>query len=159
MAEAAEKQEVVALQAGADIKAIVPRSIEEVHRLAQGVIKAGLSPDSYKNDPAKVALGIMKSLEVGLPPLTGLNSIAIVNGRPCIWGDGAVALVQNGGHVESIDTQTCGEEPEPGATPDKYFDNYGYVVTMRRKGQESYYIGKFTVGDAKRAWQQPLDWH
>ncbi len=151
MTETAEKQEVVALQAGADIRAIVPRSIEEVHRLAQGVIKAGLAPDSYDKDPAKVALGIMKSLEVGLPPLTGLNSIAIVNGRPCIWGDGAIALIQNGGHIDSYEVEECGTEPQEGCGPESYPDDYGYVVTIKRKDQSSFYVGKFTVGDAKRA--------
>lgn len=151
MTEAATKQEVATLEAGADIKAIVPRTIDEVHRLAKGIIAANLAPDSYKNDPKAVAIGIMKAMEVGMPPIAGLNAIAIINGRPCIWGDGAIALIQNGGHVDSYKAEECGPLPEEGAGPEAYPDEYGYVVTITRKDQESFYVGKFTVGDAKRA--------
>jgi hypothetical protein len=33
-------------------------------------------------------------LEVGLQPMQALQSIAVINGRPSIWGDGALAIVK-----------------------------------------------------------------
>lgn len=137
-----------ALVAGNPVRAIVPRTVEEAFRLAQAVVRAGLAPDSYKNDPQKILIGIMKACEVGLPPLTGLSSIAIINGRPAIWGDGAIALIQSSGHVQKMESHFVG-------TVDK--DDYTAIFRVWRKGQDSPYEGKFSVADAKRAklWANP----
>lgn len=138
------------LVASGDVSAIVPRDIDEAWRLAEVIVKAGLAPDSYKNDPKAIVVGIMKSLEVGLPPLTGINNIAIINGRPCIWGDGAVALAQNSGYIADIEADQT--EPTPQVELQDWPDTYGWNVSITRAGHGSgTYTGSFTVGDAKRA--------
>lgn len=87
------------ITAGGKVSAIVPRSIDEAFRLAEAFCIAGMVPDSYKaNDPretaSRVMLGIMKGAEVGLPPVASLSNIYIVNKRPSVYGDGALAIVQ-----------------------------------------------------------------
>ena len=71
---------------------IMPRTVEEAARMAQAIIIGGFAPDSYKVNGSltqnKILLGIMAAMEAGLPPLYGLRQIAIINGRPTIWGDG-----------------------------------------------------------------------
>ena len=74
---------------------IAPNTVEEAARMAQAVIAGNLAPSSYNNDPNKIMLGIMAALEAGLPPLYGIRQIAIINGRPTIWGDAAMALIQS----------------------------------------------------------------
>ena len=150
----APKSELVA---GNDIRAIIPRTVEEAFRMAQAVVRAGLAPDSYNNDPQKILIGLMKAMEVGLPPLTGLGSIAIINGRPCIWGDGATALVQSKGAIEKFEVREIGKAPTDSEEVEKFQDPYGFEVVIWRRNQEAPYIGKFTVGDAKRAklWLNP----
>ena len=135
----ASKPELVA---GPRIRAIVPRNIEEAFRMAQAVVKAGLAPESYENDAQKIMIGILKACEVGLPPLTGLSNIMIVNKRASIWGDGAVALCQSSGLVEKVEQKYEGE-------PDK--DTWTAVYRIWRKGQAEPYEGRFSVADAKRA--------
>ena len=87
--------------AGAGIAAITPRSIEEAYRMAEAICLGGMAPDSYivKGDnratASRVMIGILKGLEVGLPPMSALSNICIVNNRPCIWGDAALALCLN----------------------------------------------------------------
>lgn len=134
---------------------IVPRSIEEAHRMAAAIIAAGLAPDSYKERGApsveKVMVGLMKSLEVGFPPLTGLSTIAIIGNRPCIWGDGATALVQRSGLLKSLTKRVIGTCPLPDTGLQAWPDSYGYEVTAFRVGQDEPYVGSFTVADAKRA--------
>ncbi len=136
------------LVAGGRVSPIVPRNIEEVARVAQAVIVAGLAPDSYivRNDPAataaKIMIGIMKGAEVGFPPLTALASIAIINNRPCIWGDGAVALVQGSGLVDEWEETY---EGTPGT------EGYTAICSISRRGQSKPYVGKFSLADAKRA--------
>ena len=145
------------LVAGARVSPIIPRTIDEVARVANAVIVAGLAPNSYegrddKERTSKIIIGIMKGAEVGFPPITALSTIAIINGRPCIWGDGAVALIQSSGQVEKVEQFYEGQE-EPDGLP----DNYTAVYSIYRKGQETPYVGRFSVGDAKRArlWANP----
>ncbi len=139
------------LVATGDIQAIVPRNVEEAYRLAQMIVGAKLAPDSYKNDPKQIVVGIMKGLEVGLPPLTALGTIAIINGRPCIWGDGAVALAQNSGFIADYKVEDIGE-PVDGLELKDWPDSYGKRVTIKRKGRgEGTYVGEFKVSHAKRA--------
>lgn len=129
---------------------IRPRTVEEALRMANAVVAARLAPDSYNSDPSKVMLGIMAAMEAGLPPLYGLRQIAIINGRPCIWGDAAMALVQSTGLIEGYKEERVGTEPTV-ADLSKWPDDYGWKVTIARKGQKGAYEGLFTVGMAKRA--------
>lgn len=135
------------LEAGAKVCPIVPRTIDEVARVANAIITAGLAPDSYKGgSPAETAsrviVGIMKGAEVGFPPITALSTIAIINGRPCIYGDGAIALAQAHGLIDRFEHHYDGE---PGG------DDHKCRVAIWRTGQESPYEGEFSIGQAKRA--------
>lgn len=135
------------LVAGQAVAPIIPRTIDEVARIAQAVIVAGLAPSSYegggeKATASKIMIGIMKGAEIGLPPLTALANIAIINGRPCLYGDGAVALIQASGKVEKWVERFEGEEGT---------DGYTAVCEIWRKGQAEPYIGRFSRADALRA--------
>lgn len=131
---------------------IVPKTLDEAYRMAVAVVQARLAPDSYNNDPSKVMLGLAAALEAGLPPLYGLRQIAIINGRPTIWGDAAMALIQASGQLENRVVREIGAGFDPDRTPrEQWPDDYGFVVSLFRKGQAEPYQGRFTVGDAKRA--------
>jgi len=151
------------LVAGEKVAPIIPRTIDEVARIAKAVIVAGLAPNSYEGGTpeqtaSKIMIGVMKGAEVGLPPITALSTIAIINNRPCIWGDGAVALVQSRGVVTRVEAIYEGneqgdKEPLIGDFP----DTYTAVYRIWRKGQETAYEGRFSVRDAKRShlWGNP----
>ena len=135
------------LVAGNKVAPIVPRTVDEVARVANAVIFAGLAPSSYEGKTpdetrSKIMIGIMKGAEVGLPPITALSGIAIINNRPCIWGDAAVALVQQSGKVASTEVRWEGAPGE---------DERACTVSIYRVGQESPYVGRFSMADAKRA--------
>lgn len=152
------------LRVGSEIAPIIPTTLEEAYRYAVAVIKAGLAPSSYNvggngpdkddADPQKVLIGILKGMEVGLPPITALSTIAIINKRPTIWGDGAVALVQSRGIVDKIEAIYEGGEERSGAneiSPADYPDTFACVYRIWRRGQANPYEGRFSVKDAKRA--------
>lgn len=144
-------------RAGAKVQAIVPQTVEELKYIANLIRQHGLAPDSYDRDTGKIALGIMKGAEVGLAPLTALQWVAIINNRATIWGDGAIALVQASGTLEKMTEVEIGARPSEGAALEKFSDDYGFEVKMWRRGQSEPYVGRFTVGDAKRAklWGHP----
>lgn len=155
------------LVAGANVAPIIPRTIEEVARVARAVIVAGLAPNSYEGRSqdetiSKIMIGVMKGAEVGLPPITALSNIFIVNGRPTIWGDGAIALVQGRGVVVKVEQKFEGEEGagkgEPTITD--FPDAMTAIYRIWRKDQPEPYEGRFSVRDAKRAhlWGKKQPW-
>lgn len=83
---------VVALKAGGQIAAIVPQSIEEVFRLSQGIANSGLAPRGM-DKPEQITVAILTGLEIGLPPMFAIQKIAVINGRPSIWGDAVPAIL------------------------------------------------------------------
>lgn len=127
------------IMAGGNVSAIVPKSIDEAFRLAEAFCVAGMIPDSYKGrdnreTASKVMIGIMKGAEVGLPPVTALSNIYIVNNRPSLWGDAALALVQHhedfAGCVETIEGEPGTAECSATCTIKRRLDD-GEVVTTR----------------------------
>lgn len=141
----------VAPKVGRDVMAFIPKTPEEIKWTVGMVVGAGLAPDSYKNDQKKIALGIMKGLEIGMPPLAALSNIAIINGRPTIWGDGAIAVAQSAGLLVGIEETEIGTVPSTETTVQDFAGDYGIEVKLHRKGVSGAFIGRFTVGDAKRA--------
>jgi hypothetical protein len=125
-----------------DVLAIVPKDLDQAWRYAAMVVKAGLAPSSYDNDPQKVVIGILAGLELGVAPMQALKGIAIINNRPSVWGDLAVALIQSKGAVSNSEQSYTGKPGE-----DDYTANY----LIWRKGQENPYEGHFSIGNAKRA--------
>lgn len=144
-------QEIMALAVEGDIKPIIPRTYAEAFRMAQAIISAGLAPTSYEKDgpnpnkeidPEKVTIGIMAGLELGVPPIQALSGIAIINKRPSVWGDLAVALVQREHKLAGTATEYTGMQGE---------DDYTCTVKLWRINQDGPYVGRFSIGDAKRA--------
>lgn len=135
------------LVTGGSVVPIIPRNVDEVLRIAHAVVIAGLAPESFskgsrddKQTASKIMIAIMKGAEIGLAPLTALANIAIINGRACLWGDGAVALVQRSGKVSNW------VETYEGAG-----DELVAVCSIFRTGQSTAYTGRFGMADAKRA--------
>jgi hypothetical protein len=89
------------LPTGAAIAPVVPRTIEEVHRLATMVIHAGLAPSGIKTVP-QVMMIIMAGLELGMPPMQALQSICLINGKTALYGDGMLAVVRKSGLLQDI---------------------------------------------------------
>ncbi len=85
------------LTAGNQATGIVPSTFDDVQRVAKALVAAGIG--SYKKksqDGEKIAIAtaqIMTGLELGVPPMQAMSNIAIINGRPQVWGELAVALV------------------------------------------------------------------
>lgn len=152
------------------VQAILPRDLEQTFKMAKGIISSGIVPRAFryskrdadnglipegkrKGDPneALIVMGIMKSMEIGLAPLTGLSYLLPINDRFTIWGDAAVGLAQSKGLVAKQFHDTIGPPVAPTTELADWPDEYGHEVRIFRKGQESPYVGRYTVGDAKRA--------
>jgi hypothetical protein len=114
----------------------VLRSSDDVKTLASLLINAGWT----KHSPAAACVAIMHGKSLGLNPWQSVQSIAVINGRPTLWGDGLVAVVQRSGECEGIEANVAGEGEKMVAT-----------VTVHRKGHKAAYTQRFSMADAKRA--------
>lgn len=150
-------REKAQLVAQSEVMAIMPTSIEEAARYAQGLCVAGIVPDAFKDKQSGqanrelVMMGVLKSMEIGVPPQTGLAGLLPINGRFSVWGDLAAALVQRTGQVERQQTIELAATFDPDTPLGEWPDNFGFRVLYWRKGQADPYSGEFTVRDAKRA--------
>lgn len=124
--------------AGTRPLAIVPKDLEEAWRISLAVEKSGIAPKGMDKAEA-IMVAIMHGLEIGLPPMAALQKIAVINGRPTLWGDGALGLVYRSGFLEEIDERIEGEG-----------DNRVAICEVKRKGQK---LARrtFSVADAQRA--------
>lgn len=140
------------------VAAIVPQSITEVNQLAEMVASAGWAPESYRKtlpanatfeqkrsapyDVPKIAVGIMQGLEIGLKPIQALQSIAVINGIPSVYGDAMLAIVYATGQVE--DYSEVPVKDDKGVVT-------GYICTMKRKGRPTPTVAEFHLADANAA--------
>lgn len=136
------------MMAGGRPMPIIPQSLEDCYRLASAVIKAKMTPRGI-DTPEQATIIIMRGLEVGLTPFQALDKIALVNGRPTIWGDGALGLVLASGLCEDLTEHIEGQG-----------DGRVAVCRTWRKGREKPITGKFSVSDAKAAglWGKQGPW-
>ena len=122
--------------------ALVPTDLDAVQRIAKMMSASGMMPKGM-GSVAAISVAIMQGLEVGLKPMQSVQSIAVINGRPAIWGDAMLALVQASGQLDDIS-----EDP---IIDSKTGEVTGYRCTVKRAGRSSHTQQIFTREMAKRA--------
>lgn len=96
------------LPTGGSVEAIVPRSFDDIQRVANTIVAAGLTPASLgrKKTPeeqlAGVTIVLMTGLELGLKPMAALRSLTVIGNKPAAYGDGAIAVVRMSGRAKAI---------------------------------------------------------
>ena len=122
-------------------------NFEALWRFAQCIAASPFAPKGMEKAEAIVP-AIQLGLELGLTPMAALQNVAVINGRPGIYGDAALALVRASGFCESYTQEISGEG-----------DNRRASVTSKRKGAEAL-TNTFSVADAKRAglWGKQGPW-
>jgi len=114
---------------------LAPTTFEEALRFASMVAKSDLAPKDFKNKPESVLIAMQMGYEAGLNPMQSIQNIAVINGRPCLWGDALLALVQNHPKFEYI------KESDDGHTA---------TCIVKRKGSEEHVV-TFSMDDAQQA--------
>jgi len=80
---------------------LTPQTWQEAEKLAKLLCKTKLVPPGFES-PDLCLIAILQGMEMGLPPLTALQRMALVEGKLTLWGDGALALVLKSGLCTSI---------------------------------------------------------
>lgn len=74
--------------------ALQPAKLEDVWRIAKAIAGSDLAPKDYREKPDNVFVAMMMGAEIGLSPMASIQNIAVINGRPSLWGDAALAVVR-----------------------------------------------------------------
>lgn len=137
------KPAIVIGERGVEIK-----SIEEAIRFATCVAQSGLAPKGFEKVEA-IVIAVQMGAEIGLSPMAALQNVAVINGKPGIYGDAALAVVRGSGLCESYSQDVAGEGDAKMAT-----------VITKRKGAAEPIVSTFSVADAKRAalWGKAGPW-
>ncbi|GEM_PF-3567161 len=127
-----------------------PALYEHYSKIAQRFSRSTLIPKNYIGKPDDIFIAMAMGYQLGFSVEQSLQDIAVINGRPCLWGDGLLALIYAHNQLEYL-------------TEHQLLDNKGNVIgaacTIKRKGHPEH-IENFTIEDAKKAnlWGKQGPW-
>lgn len=132
----------------AKLPALTPTTFGEAMQFSEALAKSTMVPREYQRSPANILVAIQWGAELGLSPLQAVQSIAVINGKPSVYGDALLALVRGSPLCEDVIEHIEGEG-----------DNRVAICEARRKGSAPV-IGRFSVADARRAglWEKAGSW-
>jgi hypothetical protein len=76
--------------------------LAEAQEFALLISKSEMIPPAYRNKPANVLLAVQMGAEIGLKPLQAVQTIAVINGHPAVYGDGLIGLVRSSSLCEYV---------------------------------------------------------
>jgi hypothetical protein len=123
-----------------------PSNITEAMELANLMAQSKMIPKDFQGQPGDVLVAVQMGAEVGMAPVQSLQNIAVINGRPSIWGDAVLALVKNHSKFEYID---------------ETFDQASMTATCRiKRKNEPEQVRTFSQADAQTAklWGKQGPW-
>jgi hypothetical protein len=117
-----------------------PNLYQHYYKIAELLAKSEMVPKNYIGKPSDIFVSMAMGYQLGFPVEQALQDIAVINGRPCLWGDGLLSLCLGHPDCESI-------KEEPIYKGDEVI---GYSCTIKRKGYEPH-TTTFTQQDAATA--------
>lgn len=113
-----------------------PRTFEQALTFAGYLADSDMVPKDFKGKPGNCLIAMQWGAEIGLKPLQAMQNLAVINGRPSLWGDAVIALVRASPLCEYVIEEDDGK-----------------VATCRtkRRGAPSEQTQTFGVDDAQKA--------
>lgn len=115
---------------------LAPRTLGEAIEFAKIMANSDLVPKDFREKPGNVLVAVQMGAEVGLAPMQAIQNIAVINGRPAMWGDACLALVKASGLLAMIDEVDDGSQA---------------TCTVQRRGEPNAVSRSFSMDDAKTA--------
>ena len=124
-------------------------TFDDAFRFSKMVAASEFAPKDFRGKPESCLLAIQHGAEIGLSPMQSLQSIAVINGRPAVWGDAALAVVSASTVCEFVTEAVEGDGETMVAT-----------CIAKRRGYPAPTAVRFSVADAKKAglWGKSGPW-
>lgn len=147
MNDTVEKTNVTELQVQpANSFSLTPKNLDEAMKFSEMIADSDICPKDFKGKAGNVLVAIKMGLEVGLPPMQAIQNIAVINGRPTLWGDVIPALARAHPKFEYMNEE---------------FSKEGFmaICKIKRKGEPEQ-IRTFSQEDAQKAglWGKQGPW-
>jgi hypothetical protein len=125
---------------------LMPSNFPEALQMASLIAKSGMVPKSYDGNAGAVLVAIAMGAEIGLTPMASIQNVAVINGRPSLWGDAVLAVCTS--HRECEDIIETYDDATKTA-----------ICTVRRRGRHPV-VRQFSETDAKLAglWGKAGPW-
>ncbi len=126
--------------AGTGTFSLSPQNLDEAMRMADLMANSEMVPKDYQKKPGNVLIAVQMGAELGLKPVQSLQGIAVINGRPAVWGDALRALILSAPDLITVkDT----------------FDDSSMTarcsIVRSINGNQTEFIGEFSQADAQAA--------
>lgn len=126
-----------------------PQNLKELKSFVEDISVTDFVPQSYKSGyganakpkKADMVIACQMGRAIGMNVFQSLQNIAVVNGRPCIWGDALIALILSHPAYD-------GQETKELRDTDGNFK--GYEFTIKRKPNTSV-TRSYTLAEAESA--------
>jgi hypothetical protein len=121
---------------------------EIAKKVAHTLAQSGLVPEAYRNRPNDCFVAIQMGAEIGMEPFQAIQSIAVIEGKPCLFGDGLIGVVRASPLCEWVEESISA-------------DSTSATCTTQRKGDPNPITATYSLTDAtlagivnKRNWQK-----
>ncbi len=71
-----------------------PKTFEQAITFSKYLADSDMVPKDFKGRPGNCLIAMQWGGELGLKPMQSLQNIAVINGRPALWGDSVLAIVR-----------------------------------------------------------------
>lgn len=112
-----------------------PKDLDQALKFADLLSKSNMVPKEFVGNPGNILVAIQWGMELGLQPMQAMQNIAVINGRPSLWGDSVIGLVKASPLCEYIIEETTDDEA---------------TCIVKRRGEQEQ-RRTFTTKDAKQA--------
>jgi hypothetical protein len=125
---------------------MIVQNLAQAKECAKIIASSGFCPKSFMGKPDDVLVALQMGSELGLKPMQALQNIAIINGRPSLYGDAMIAVCRQAPNFEYIHEEYDEK------------DN-SYTCRAKRKGEPEV-VQKFSEKDARLAklWGKQGPW-
>lgn len=126
---------------------LAPQNLKEAMEYAKILADSEMVPKDYRGKPGNVLVAVQMGAEIGLPPTQAIQNIAVINGRPSVWGDAMLAVCRGSSLCEYVSESL--DESTMTAT-----------CIAKRKGDKYEVVRTFSQADAKTAslWGKQGPW-
>ncbi|MBR5950402.1 MAG: hypothetical protein IKZ87_03105 [Actinomycetaceae bacterium] len=127
---------------------LAPQTYDQAWHFAEMIARSGLAPKEFQGKPENCFIAMQWGDVLGLDPMAAIRGIAVINGRPALWGDTMLALVRASPVCEYVKEE---------------FQEDVAICRVKRKGKsETEHVCMFSLDDARAAgllgkpgpWQQ-----
>jgi hypothetical protein len=117
-----------------------PKLLDHYQKVANLLAKSTMIPKIYHGIPSDIFVAMAMGYQLGFPVEQALQDIAVINGRPCLWGDGLLSLCLSHPDCEYINEEEIFDKGQV----------VGYRCKVKRR-QHPEHVKTFTLADAKQA--------